>query len=137
MPFHYEYAESYIQLVDEIKELYDKEEHYGDDTWFYDAKHEVIDNYVVKYDYEAKEVIDKYGVFKIIQEYKDEYGDFEIDKKETKNYMCLYYFLIDNYITENHHKELEKLSIEDNDKDNDEDNDDTYDPPAGPDCVVA
>ena len=115
MPFHYEYAESYDNLVDEINEYYNKEEHFGDDTWYYDAKHEVIDNYVTKYDYEAKEVIDKYGVFKIIQEYKDEYGDFEIDKNDTKNYMCLYYFLIDNYIMENHIKELEQLCIEDSD----------------------
>ena len=48
MPFHYEYAECYDKLVDEINEYYDKEEHFGDDTWYYDAKQEVIDNYVSK-----------------------------------------------------------------------------------------
>jgi hypothetical protein len=99
MPFHYEYAESYDQLVNEIKEHYDKEE-------YYDALHEVIDNYVTKYDYEAKEVIDKYGVFKIIEEYENQYGDFEIDKSEMKNYMKLYYILIYNYIMENYMEEF-------------------------------
>ena len=104
-----------IRLLDEIHTYYDKHEHYDDDTWYYDAKHEVIDNYVTNHDYEAKEVIDKYGVFKIIQEYTDEYGEFVIDKNEKKNYMCLYYHLIDKYIMENHIKELEQLCKEDSD----------------------
>lgn len=115
MPFHYEYAETYDNLVDEINEYYDKAEHYGDDTWYYDAKHEVIDNYVSNNDYEAKEVVNKYGVFKLIQEYENEYGKFDIDKNELKNYMTLYYILIDNYIMENHFRELEQISKEDSD----------------------
>lgn len=112
MLFHYEYAESYDELVNEIKEHYNKEEHYGDDTWYYDAKHEVIDNYVTKYDYEAKEVVSKYGVFKLIEEYESQYGDFEIDKSEYKNYLVLYYVLIDNYIMDNHIEKLEQLCVD-------------------------
>jgi hypothetical protein len=91
---------------------YEKEEHFGDDTWFYDAKHEVIDNYVVKYDYEAKEVVDKYGVFKLIQEYENQYGEFEIDKNELNNYMKLYFLLIDNYIMDYHIQKLEQVCKE-------------------------
>ena len=54
-PFHYQYEESYEQLVDEIiNDYYNEEEHKGDDTWYYDALHEVIDSYVCRYDYEAK-----------------------------------------------------------------------------------
>jgi len=115
MQFHYEYAEQYDNLVDKINEYYDKTEHYGDDTWYYDAKHEVIDNYVLNNVHEAKEVVNKYGVFKLIQEYENEYGKFDIDKNELKNYMTLYYILIDNYIMENHFRELEQISKEDSD----------------------
>ena len=112
MPFHYEYAETYDNLLDDIHKYYNKEEHYGDDTWYYDAKHEVIDNYVTKYDYEAKEVVSKYGVFKLIEEYESQYGDFEIDKSEYKNYLVLYYVLIDNYIMDNHIEKLEQLCVD-------------------------
>ena len=117
MQFHYEYAETYDNLVDEINEYYDKAEHYGDDTWYYDAKHEVIDNYVSNNDYEAKEVVNKYGVFKIIQEYSNEYGEFVIDKCELTNYMKLYFHLINQYIMDNHFRELEQISKEDSDDD--------------------
>ena len=117
MPFHYEYAEAYDNLLDDIHKYYNKEEHYGDDTWYYDAKHEVIDNYVSNNDYEAKEVVNKYGVFKLIQEYENQYDEFVIDKCELTNYMKLYFHLIDNYIMENHIKDLENLCIEDSDDD--------------------
>ena len=110
--FSYKYSQSYDDLIDDIIMYYEKEEHFGDDTWFYDAKHEVIDNYVVKYDYEAKEVVDKYGVFKLIQEYENQYGEFEIDKNELNNYMKLYFLLIDNYIMDYHIQKLEQVCKE-------------------------
>jgi hypothetical protein len=115
MQFHYEYAECYDKLVDKINEYYNKEEHFGDDTWYYDAKHEVIDCYVSKYDYEAKEVIDKYGVFKIIREYSDFYGEYDIDESDRKNYMRFYFHLIDRYIMDNYLNELESISKDDSD----------------------
>lgn len=114
-PFHYQYEESYEQLVDEIiNDYYNEEEHKGDDTWYYDALHEVIDSYVCRYDYEAKEVVDKYGVFNAISDYNDEgMGDFEIDESATKNYMKLYYILIYRFIMDNYTEKLESVSTKD------------------------
>ena len=129
--FFYEYSKSYDDLINDIISCYDKKKHYGDDTWYYDFKHQFIDEYVVNYDFEAKEVVNKYGVFKLIEEYENQYGKFEIDKSEYKNYLVLYYVLIDNYIMENHIDKLEqecKNDDENTDEDTDEDtNDDTND----------
>ena len=119
--FFYEYSKSYDELIDDIISCYNKKEHYGDDCWFYDFKHQFIDEYVVKYDYEAKEVVNKYGVFELIEEYENQYGKFVIDKNELKNYLVLYYVLIDNYIMENHIEKLEKECKNDDDTDDDTD----------------
>ena len=89
------------------------EEHKDDDTWFYDALHEVIDCYVSRYDEEAREVVEKYGVFKAIKDYENEYGEFEIDKCENCNYMKLYYHLIYDFIMENYREKLESPPTED------------------------
>lgn len=61
---------------------------------YYDNIHDAVNDYVVHYDYEIKEIVDKYGVFKAIQLRKDSYGEFEIDKNENKNYMTLGYVII-------------------------------------------
>lgn len=112
--FHYKYEESYKQLVDEIiNDYYDEEIHKDDDTWYYDALHEVVNCYVSRYDEEAREVVEKYGVFKAIEDYENEYGKFEIDKCENCNYMKLYYHLIYNFIMENYREKLESPPTED------------------------
>ena len=113
--FTYQYEESYEELVDQIiNDYYNEEKHKGDDTWYYDALHDVIDSYVCRYDYEAKEVVDKYGVFNAISDYNDEgIGDFEIDESATKNYMKLYYILIYRFIMDNYTEKLESVSTKD------------------------
>jgi len=112
--YHYKYKESYEQLVDEIiRDYYNEEEHKDDDSWYCDALHEVIDCYVSRYGEEAREVVEKYGVFKAIEEYENEYGKFEIDKCENCNYMKLYYNLINTFIMENYREKLESPPTED------------------------
>lgn len=112
--FYYKYEESYEQLVDEIiRDYYNEEIHKDDDTWYYDALHEVIDCYVSRYDEEAREVVEKYGVFKAIKDYENEYGNFEIDKSEHKNYMRLYYHIIYDFIMENYREKLESALTDD------------------------
>jgi hypothetical protein len=61
---------------------------------YYDYLHEAIDGYVMRYDYEMKKLVNDYGVFKAIKLYKDDFGDFEINDNESKNYLTLGYIII-------------------------------------------
>ena len=110
--FVFKYSEDYDNFVDEILYYFDQNEYFGDETWYYEVKNELINDYVTISDYEAKEVVSDYGAFKPIKEYKDEYGESVIDEKnEYKNDMTLHFFLINNYIMENHLSELEQSSV--------------------------
>ena len=95
------------QIFKSILKHYDQEEHEGDDNWHCDARHEEIDAYCVRYDYEAKEIVDKYGVFKAIKLYQDQYGEYVIDDNEHKNYMLLYYLIIEEQLMDDYQEKLE------------------------------
>ena len=104
----------YDQILSAVKEHFDKEKHMGDDTWYYDALHEEIDAYVVRYDYEAKKIVLKYGVFEAICICDETYGEFEIDKKDyDRNYLKLYYLIIEEVMMDNFKQELEDMANED------------------------
>lgn len=111
IPFH-DTITDYEQILSAVKESFEEEKHMGDDTWFYDAKHEAIDNYVCKYDYEAKQVVDDYGVFDAIKLCKDHYCDFEIDESPIKNYLKLYYVIIEEEFMTKYQDELEGMASE-------------------------
>ena len=102
----------YEQILSAVKEHFDEEKHMGDETWFYDAIHEEIDNYVVKYEYDAVIVVDSYGVFDAISLYKDQYGEFEIEETTIKNYLKLYYVIIDDEFMRRYRDELEDMANE-------------------------
>jgi len=103
----------YLQILSAVKQHFDEEKHIGDDTWFYDALHEEIDAYVVKYDYEAKQVVLKYDVFEAIAICKEKYEEFEIEDTPTKNYLKLYYLIIEEVMMDNFIQELEDMANED------------------------
>lgn len=111
IPFH-DTITDYEQILSAVKESFEEEKHMGDDTWFYDAKHEEIDAYVCKYDYEAKQVVNSYDVFRAISTYKDHFGDFEIDESATKNYLKLYYVIIEEEFMNKYQEELEDMANE-------------------------
>jgi len=102
----------YEQILSAVKEHFDKEKDMGDDTWFYDAIGEEINAYVERFDYEAKIVVDSYGVFEAISLCKDQYGEFEIEETTIKNYLKLYYVIIDDEFMRRYRDELEDMANE-------------------------
>ena len=112
IPFTDRYTD-YEQILSAVEESFDEEEHMGDDTWFYDTLHETIDGYVMKFDYEAKEVVDGYGVFDAINVYKDKCGDFEIEESNHKNYLKLYYVIIEEEFMNKYQRKLEDMANKD------------------------
>tara|TARA_R100000951_G_C2598869_1_gene167532 strand:- start:307 stop:942 length:636 start_codon:yes stop_codon:yes gene_type:complete len=106
----------YEQILSAVKEHFDEEKHMGDENWYDDFLHEEIDAYVVKYDYDAEKVVIKYDVFKAISLYEDQYGeDYYIEKNEKnyKNYLKLYYAIIDVEFIDKYSEELEDMANED------------------------
>ena len=101
------------QILCAVEESFDEKEHMGDDTWFYDILHETIDGYVCKYDYEAKEVVNSYDVFRAISLCKEQYGEFEIEETPSKNYLKLYYVIIEEEFMKRYKDELEDMANED------------------------
>jgi hypothetical protein len=102
----------YEQILSAVKEHFDEEKHMGDETWFYDAIGEEINAYVERFYYEAKIVVDSYGVFDAISLYKDQYGEFEIEETNIKNYLKLYYVIIDEEFMRRYRDELEDMANE-------------------------
>lgn len=112
IPFH-DTITDYEQILNAVKEHFNEEEHMGDKNWFYDAKHEEIDAYVMRYDYEAKQVVNSYDVFRAINTYKDHFGDFEIDEEDlSRNYLKLYYVIIEEEFMDKYRDELEDMANE-------------------------
>ena len=112
MPFH-DTITDYEQILSGVKESFEEEKHMGDDTWFYDILHETIDDYVCKYDYEAKGVVNSYDVFRAISLCKEQYGEFEIEEIPSKNYLKLYYVIIEEEFMRRYKDELEDMANED------------------------
>lgn len=102
----------YEQILSAVKEHFDEEKHMGDETWFYDAIGEEINAYVERFYYEAKIVVDSYGVFEAISLCKDQYGEFEIEETTIKNYLKLYYVIIDEEFMRRYRDELEDMANE-------------------------
>ena len=112
MPFH-DTITDYEQILSGVKESFEEEKHMGDDTWYYDTLHETIDGYVCKYDYEAKQVVNSYDVFRAIALCKEQYGEFEIEEVPSKNYLKLYYVIIEEEFMKRYKDELEDMANED------------------------
>ncbi len=108
MTFH-DTTTDYEQILSAVKEHYNIEEHIGDVCWFHDALHEEIDAYVVKYYYEAKQVVLKYDVFKAISLYEELYVEFEIEETPRKNYLKLYCAIIKDEFMSRYRDELEDM----------------------------
>jgi len=98
----------YEQILSAVKEHFDENRHAGED-WYYDALHEEIDNYVVKYDYEAEQVVLKYDVFKALSLYKEHFGTLDVEEEPSKNYLKLYYVIIDVEFMRRYRRELEDM----------------------------
>jgi len=98
----------YEQILSAVKEHFDENRHAGED-WYYDALHEEIDNYVVKYDYEAKQVVNSYDVFKALSLYKEHFGTLDVEEEPSKNYLKLYYVIIDVEFMRRYRDELEDM----------------------------
>ena len=98
----------YEQILYAVKEHFDENKHAGED-WYYDALHEEIDNYVVKYDYEAEQVVLKYDVFKALSLYKEHFGTLDVEEEPSKNYLKLYYVIIDVEFMRRYRHELEDM----------------------------
>jgi len=101
----------YEQILSAVKEHFDENTHAGED-WYYDALHEEIDNYVVKYDYEAKQVVNSYDVFKALSLYKEHFGTLDVEEEPSKNYLKLYYVIIDDEFMRRYRDELEDMANE-------------------------
>jgi len=71
-----------------------------DKNMYCNRLHIYIDEYVVKYPYKAKKLVNDYDVFRSIKLSRDNYGQFEIQEGKLKNYMMLGYVLIDEYFSE-------------------------------------
>jgi hypothetical protein len=112
MPFH-DTITDYEQILSAVEESFDEEEHMGDDTWYCDTLHETIDGYVCRFDYEAKEVVDGYGVFDAIKVCKEKFGDFEIEESNHKNYLKLYYVIIEEEFMNKYQRKLEDMANKD------------------------
>lgn len=56
--------------------------------------HTAIDEYVQYFDYDNKELVEKYGVFDAISLYQDNYGEFVFEKKNAFNQYALLAYII-------------------------------------------
>jgi len=128
------YGVDTTEIFKSIIKQYNYNEHKDDDSWYYDIKHEVIDEYCMKYDYQAKEIVNSYGVFKAIKLHQDQYGEFEINENESKNYLILFYVILDEQLMNDHQEELENYKGKENENkdDSDYDSDDSCMSEDGP-----
>ena len=81
--------------------------------------HEVIDDYVLHFDYDNKELVDKYGVFDAIALYNDNFGGWQISDSKSKNYAVLAYMIIYDEFMEKY--DFETMKEKENDKLSDSD----------------
>ena len=101
---------------------------YKNDDDAYDKLHLLTDDAVVKADVNFTEIIVKsYGVFEIMKEIADDYGDDEVmciirDKEEEMRYKCLLYHILMNMLKEEFNEELKDKEYSDSEcEESDED----------------
>ena len=94
----------------------------------YDKLHLLTDDAVVKADVNFTEIIVKsYGVFEIMKEIADDYGDDEViciirDKEGEMRYKCLLYHILMNMLKEEFEEEMEDKEYSDSEcEESDED----------------
>jgi hypothetical protein len=75
--------------------------------------HVAIDEYVQYFDYDNKELVEKYGVFDAISLYQDNYGEFVFEKKNAyKQYASLAYIIINEGFNDKYSFDKMKQEIE-------------------------
>jgi hypothetical protein len=90
-----------------------------DDDDAYDKLHLLTDDAVVKADINFTEIIVKsYGIFEIMKEIADDYGDDEVmciirDKEGEMRYKCLLYHILMNMLKEEFNEELKDKEYSD------------------------
>ena len=101
---------------------------YKDDNDAYDKLHLLTDDAVVKADINFTEIIVKsYGIFEIMKEIADDFGDDEVmciikDKEEEMRYKCLLYHILMNMLKEEFEEELNDKEYSDSEcEESDED----------------
>lgn len=105
------------EIYDSIIEHYDKEKHKQNDTWYYDSWDQAIDDYCFILDARiAKEVVDEYGVFKAIKLYEDKYGEYVVYDSESKNYLMLFYVIVEERLLDEYQEKLKNYKGEDENK---------------------
>lgn len=62
---------------------------------YYDIKHNAIEEYLLNNDYENKQLVDQFGVFKALKLYTQNFGEFDFEKNESNMYATLAYIIID------------------------------------------
>ncbi len=91
-----------------------------------DKLHLLTDDAVVKADINFTEIIVKsYGVFEIMKEIADDYGDDEViciirDKEGEMRYKCLLYHILMNMLKEEFEEEMEDKEYSDSEEESDE-----------------
>lgn len=82
-----------------------KEEVIFSNEWyeeFYKELHMIIDIYAYNESIKViRKSVNKYGVFKALSAYEDQYGDFDFSKNEDMNYRNLSYFILYEYFYDN------------------------------------
>ena len=95
---------------------------YKNDDDAYDKLHLLTDDAVMKTDINFTEIIVKsYGVFEIMKEIADDFGDDEVmciikDKKGEMRYKCLLYHILMNMLKEEFEEEMKDKEYSDSEK---------------------
>lgn len=106
----------------ELQYYNNSEKYYKNAEWFmdYGILDDTIDWYCEKTHYDAKQVVNKYGVLEAIEEYENALCDFELSKNKDENYFKLYRFLVGEYIQNEYYETFEKMSEENEEEENEE-----------------
>ena len=110
--YAYAYADKYDKLTDDIFNCLKSHIKNGNEFIVYMNKKEDMTKAYAKANLaEAKEVVNDYGIFKIMKNYMNHYGliDYEVCEDEDDNYITLYSHLIIEYIDKYHHDKVKKF----------------------------
>ena len=110
--YTYAYADKYDKLTDDIFNCLKSHIKKGNDFIVYmNKKEDMIKAYAKANIVEAKEVVNDYGIFKIMKKYVDYYGfiDYKVCEEEDDNYINLYSHFIIEYIDKYHCDKIKKI----------------------------